>query len=92
MSGVERPPGYAYANVSTALSVSDTLEHAHPLYVAKPCPFNLQTAVTPQSCLPNLIADMLPFQVTVGPDVQLLAIPRLGLNVLGNGLLVLQAI
>jgi hypothetical protein len=89
MLDVERLLEYAYTHVSTVPLISEVLGHVLPLYVAEPCTLDLQAAVTPQGCLPYFVTDMLPFQVTVSPDVQLLAIPGLGLDVLGNGLFVL---
>jgi hypothetical protein len=49
-------------------------------------------AIPPQGCLSDFITDMLPFKVAVSPDVQLLAVPCLSFDVLGNGLLVLYPI
>jgi hypothetical protein len=59
------------------------------LNVAEPCSPHFDPRIHSQSNVAHFRSDVLPFSIAVGPDVEDIGIPGLGLNVLRYSLLVL---
>lgn len=64
--------------------------HSRPFDVAELSPFNLDLGVAFLGRISDLTTNMLPFTVTICPNEQGSAVPRLLLDVLGNVALVLK--
>lgn len=65
---------------------------SRPFNVAELSPFDHDLGVSFLGCIPDLTSNVFPFTVTIRPDEQSPAVPRLLLNVLGNVSLVLKTV